>query len=65
MDALSDVLALLKIRSYLYGGFAAGGEWCLSFGPHLGSLKFYAVVKGACWLAVEGVAEPLWVQAGE
>ena len=65
MDPLSDVLALLKIRSYLYGGFAAGGDWCLSFGPHLGSLKFYAVATGACWLAVEGVAEPLWVQAGD
>jgi len=55
MDALSDVLALLKIRSYLYGGFAAGGDWCLSFGPHLGSLKFYTVAMGACWLAVERV----------
>ena len=65
MDALSDVLALLKIRSYLYSGFAAGGDWCLSFGPHLGSLKFYTVATGACWLAVEGVAEPLWVQAGD
>ena len=65
MDALSDVLALLKIRSYLYGGFAAGSDWCLSFGPHLGSLKFYAVATGACWLAVEGVADPLWVQAGD
>lgn len=65
MDPLSDVLALLKIRSYLYGGFAAGGDWCLSFGPHLGGLKFYTVATGACWLAVEGVAEPLWVQAGD
>ena len=55
MDALSDVLALLKIRSYLYSGFAAGGDWCLSFGPHLGSLKFYTVATGACWLAVERV----------
>ncbi|MGI4734191.1 MAG: AraC family transcriptional regulator [Janthinobacterium lividum] len=65
MDPLSDVLALLRVRSYLYGGFAAGGDWCVFFGPHLGSLKFYAVMTGACWLAVEGMAVPQWVQAGD
>jgi AraC-like DNA-binding protein len=58
MDPLSDVLALLKPRSYAAGGFDHGGEWSVRFGPHDG-IKCYAVVSGQCWLAVEGVDEPL------
>ena len=27
MDPLSDVLSLLKPRSYVSGGFDAGGDW--------------------------------------
>ena len=63
MDPLSDVLALLKLRSYVSGGFDAGGDWAIRFGPHDG-IKFHAVVTGSCWLSVEG--EPtVQVKAGE
>lgn len=64
MDPLSDVLSLLKLRSYMSGGFDAGGDWSIRFGPHEG-IKLYAVVSGECWLAVEGVAEPLRVSTGD
>jgi AraC-like DNA-binding protein len=63
MDPLSDVLALLKLRSYVSGGFDAGGDWAISFGRHDG-IKFHAVVAGSCWLSVEGEA-PVQVNAGE
>ena len=58
MDPLSDVLSLLKPRSYMFGGFEAGGDWAIQFGQHSG-IKCYAVVSGECWLTVEGVPEPV------
>ncbi|MYN38498.1 AraC family transcriptional regulator [Duganella sp. FT109W] len=64
MDPLSDVLSLLKPRSYMAGGFDAGGDWSLQFQKHEG-IKCYAVVSGQCWLAVQGVAEPVLLKAGE
>jgi AraC-like DNA-binding protein len=46
------------------GGFDAGGDWSLQFQKHEG-IKCYAVVSGQCWLAVQGVAEPVLLKAGE
>ncbi len=58
MDPLSDVLSLLKLRSYVSGGFDVGGEWSVQFPEHDG-IKCYAVVSGQCWLSVEGVPDVL------
>jgi AraC-like DNA-binding protein len=63
MDPLSDVLSLLKPRSYKAGGFDAG-DISVRFGKHDG-IKCYAVVSGACWLEVEGVADPVRLSAGD
>src|SRR5579862_391646 len=63
MDPLSDVLSLLKPRSYVAGGFDAGGDLSIQFGQHDG-IKCYAVVSGQCWLAVDGVADPVRLEAG-
>jgi AraC-like DNA-binding protein len=64
MDPLSDVLSLLKPRSHMSGGFDAGGEWSIEFRPHQG-IKCYAVVSGACWLAVDGVADAVRLKMGD
>jgi AraC-like DNA-binding protein len=63
MDPLSDVLSLLKLRSYVSGGLDAGGDWAVSFGRHDG-IKFHAVVTGSCWISVEGES-PVRISAGE
>ena len=64
MDPLSDVLSLLKLRSYVSGGFDASGDWAVQFGPFEG-IKFHAVLRGRCWLCVDGEPEPLEVAEGE
>jgi AraC-like DNA-binding protein len=64
MDPLSDVLSLLKPRSYASGGIDAGGNFAMQFGPHTG-IKCYAVVSGQCWLAVDGVPEPVSLNQGD
>jgi len=65
MDPLSDVLSLLKPRSYRFGGFEAGGGWSIRFGRHEG-IKCYAIGAGQGWLVVEGVdAAPVRLQRGD
>ena len=64
MDPLSDVLSLLKLRSYVSGGFDVGGSLSVEFGRHEG-IKCYAVVSGQCWLSVDGVADPLRLKTGD
>jgi AraC-like DNA-binding protein len=64
MDPLSDVLALLKPRGYHFRGIDVGAPWSIRF-PRGEGLKCYAVVSGQAWLAVEGVAEPVRLSAGD
>jgi AraC-like DNA-binding protein len=64
MDPLSDVLSLLKPRSYVSAGFDAGGQWSIQF-PRNAGIKCYAVVSGQCWLCVEGVADAVCLKSGD
>jgi hypothetical protein len=36
MDPLSDVISFLEPRSYRVGGFEAGCDWSIRFGPYEG-----------------------------
>ena len=64
MDPLSDVLSLLRPRSCVAGGFDAGAPWSIQY-PKNEGIKCYALVSGACWLAVDGVADPVRLTAGD
>jgi AraC-like DNA-binding protein len=64
MDPLSDVLSLLKPRTYMVGGFDVAGPWAVRFHPHDG-VKCYAILSGQCWLAVDGVPDPVLLEAGD
>lgn len=64
MDPLSDVLSRLRVRSYWSAGFDFGGDWALAIGPYQG-IKFYAVLAGDCWIAIDGVPGPVHATAGD
>ena len=64
MDPLSDVLSLLKLRSYISGGFEVSGDTAIQFPKHQG-IKCYAMVSGQCWLSVEGVPDAVLLTAGD
>ncbi|MCK3827597.1 AraC family transcriptional regulator [Pseudomonas sp. W2Aug9] len=57
MDPLSDVLSLLRIRNYHSATLSLGGDWAFNF-PEREGIKFTAVVKGSCWLQVDGEQQP-------
>ncbi|NMM45772.1 AraC family transcriptional regulator [Rhodospirillaceae bacterium KN72] len=65
MDPLSDILSLLKPRSYITAGFDAGAPWSLALDDLAGRIKCYAVISGACWLSVDGDDHPLRLSAGD
>ncbi len=65
MDPLSDVLSLLRPRSYITAGLDAGGDWAIRFDDLAGRIKCYVVTSGACWLGVDGVEAPVRLSAGD
>lgn len=64
MDPLSDVLSLLRIRNYHSATLTLGNDWAFNF-PHRQGIKFTAVVKGSCWLLVEGEERPQQLHQGD
>jgi AraC-like DNA-binding protein len=64
MDPLSEVLALLKPQSLASGGLMVPGDMAIYFPKHQG-IKCYAMLAGQCWLVVEGVPDPVLLEAGD
>lgn len=64
-DPLSEILSLLKPRSYISSGFDAGGDWAIAFSDLESRIKCYTVVCGSCWLAVDGVEQPVELQSSD
>jgi AraC-like DNA-binding protein len=64
LDPLSDVLSLLKPRSYMVRGFDLAGRWSIRFAPKEG-IKCYSVLAGQCWLAMDGVPDPMHLTTGD
>jgi len=58
------VLSLLKPRSSVSAFLDAGGDWSIQF-PREEGIRFQAVVSGHCWLAVDGVPDPVRLSSGD
>ena len=63
-DPLTDVLTLASARCVRIGTLKAGGTWAVRFPPPQ-KIKLIAVVKGTCWLAVDGERAPLRLETGD
>lgn len=63
MDPLSQVISQLRPHDCVAAGLDAGGAWSIRFDRHAG-LKCNAVLKGRCWLAVEG-CDPISLKEGD
>ncbi len=64
MEPLSEVLALLKPQTYVTAGLKAAGAWAIQFPAHE-YIKFNAITKGSCWIAVEDGGEPQKLEVGD
>lgn len=64
MDPLTDIVALLYPHDCSAAGLDAGGDWSIRFDRHAG-LKCNAVLKGSCWLWVDGADAPQRLEAGD
>jgi hypothetical protein len=63
-DPFSDILKFTNAETVVSGGFTAGGAWAIRF-PGPDKIKFFALVKGNCWLCIDGQEAPVWVEAGD
>jgi AraC-like DNA-binding protein len=63
-DPLSDFLKLVDAQPTVSGGFTAGGAWAIRF-PKPDHLKFFALVKGNCWLRIDGEDASVRVEEGD
>lgn len=63
-DPLSDMLTLVEAQSVLSGRLHASGTWAIRFPPPE-KIKFSALLRGACWLAMDGLPAPVHLDAGD
>jgi AraC-like DNA-binding protein len=63
-DPVSDILKLTRAETVVSGGFTAGGTWAIRF-PKLEKIMFSALVKGSCWLCIDGYEPPVLAEAGD
>jgi len=63
-DPFADVLRMTEAQSVLSGGIAAGGTWALHFPPPR-QIVFSAIVKGGCWLRLDGQRQAVRLEEGD
>ena len=62
MDPITDVFTSMRVAGAVYGSIEATAPWGISgdAGPYT---KFGMVVRGSCWLTVDGFAQPVRLKA--
>jgi AraC-like DNA-binding protein len=63
LDALTDIIRLLRPQSVLLGSMAASGRWGVRV-PQQPGPTFYFVLEGRCWFRA-GTADPVQLRQGD
>src|ERR1700677_811698 len=64
INPLSEVLSLLRLTTYVSGGFAVETGIRLEFQRHEG-IECYAVISGSCWVSVDGTSDAVLLETGD
>ena len=56
MDALTDILNTLRLSSTLYFRTELTSPWAIKVPAKMKVARFHIVIRGQCWLQVEGEA---------
>jgi AraC-like DNA-binding protein len=64
VDPFSEILKLVSPETVISGGFSAGGSWAIRF-PAPDKIKFCAIVKGNCWICIDGEDDPMRAEEGD
>lgn len=63
-DPFSEILKLMRAETLVTGGFTAGGAWAVRF-PVPDKIKFFAVVRGACRVRIDGTDAWIGFETGD
>lgn len=62
-DPFSDILKFANAQSVVSGSFTVGGAWAIRW--EADKIRFFGVVKGGCWLCIDGEEAPVRVERGD
>lgn len=65
MDALSAMLDVLRIRGSVYFWANLGPPWGLQVPAFGHVVRYHLILRGHCWVRVDGVPEPIRLEAGD
>lgn len=65
MDALTDILNTLKLKSSLYFRTELTAPWGVAVPAHGRVARFHIVIRGQCWLHIDGQAAPIQMANGD
>jgi quercetin dioxygenase-like cupin family protein len=65
MDVLTDVMQTVRVRSNLYGRAEFTAPWGIAVSHKPGHAGFFVILRGSCWLEVDGLDKPIALAGGD
>lgn len=65
MDALSSILEAVRIRGSVYFWANLAPPWGVTVPSYQRVIRYHLVLRGHCWVRVEGAPEPVRLDAGD